>query len=247
MGCTRSPFSGGFRCYAFCAGPVNPDVITLTLRGNTMTKLLLTISFLVMFSSTTFSQATTAENAKLELLRELDYRMMMLHTATTETNDLDADLELVDYQKTELAKLSSDVKDMFLKIKQHEKDDNMQEELAMGLTMMDTFEYRLSSEILLPHQSTALGSMVFNNLLKEKGGDLVSTLDTYYPKQFLFTDTQKKRLDEIKTSTAAEVEKAKREFREKLKKISAGAREKINAVLTPQQSQALSALSGDSP
>ena len=24
MGCTRSPFSGGFRCYAFCTGPVNP-------------------------------------------------------------------------------------------------------------------------------------------------------------------------------------------------------------------------------
>ena len=29
MGCTRSPFSGGFRCCAFCTGPVNPDVITL--------------------------------------------------------------------------------------------------------------------------------------------------------------------------------------------------------------------------
>ena len=29
MGCTRSPFSGGFRCCAFCTGPVNPDVILL--------------------------------------------------------------------------------------------------------------------------------------------------------------------------------------------------------------------------
>ena len=29
MGCTRSPFSGGFRCCAFCTGPVNPDVIQL--------------------------------------------------------------------------------------------------------------------------------------------------------------------------------------------------------------------------
>ena len=27
MGCTRSPFSGGLRCCAFCTGPVNPDVI----------------------------------------------------------------------------------------------------------------------------------------------------------------------------------------------------------------------------
>ena len=30
MGCTRSPFSGGLQCCAFCTGPVNPDVITLT-------------------------------------------------------------------------------------------------------------------------------------------------------------------------------------------------------------------------
>ena len=28
MGCTRSPFSGGLQCCAFCTGPVNPDVIT---------------------------------------------------------------------------------------------------------------------------------------------------------------------------------------------------------------------------
>ena len=29
MGCTRSPFSGGLQCCAFCTGPVNPDVIRL--------------------------------------------------------------------------------------------------------------------------------------------------------------------------------------------------------------------------
>ena len=31
MGCTRSPFSGGLRCCAFCTGPVNPDVMRLAL------------------------------------------------------------------------------------------------------------------------------------------------------------------------------------------------------------------------
>ena len=29
MGCTRSPFSGGLQCCAFCTGPVNPDVMHL--------------------------------------------------------------------------------------------------------------------------------------------------------------------------------------------------------------------------
>jgi len=211
-----------------------------------MAKLLLMIPLLVMFSSATHAQDATAENAEVELLHQLDSRMMMLHTATTATKDLDGDLELVDYQKTELAILGRDFKEMFLKIKEHEKDDNMQAGLAMCLTMMDSFESRLSSEILLPHQTAALSSMVFNNLLKEKGGDLVSTLDAYYPKQFLFTDAQKKQLDEIKTSTAAEVEKAKREFREKLKTISADAKKKIDTVLTRQQSLALTKLSGDS-
>ena len=33
MGCTRSPFSGGLRCCAFCTGPVNPDVIRLENRS----------------------------------------------------------------------------------------------------------------------------------------------------------------------------------------------------------------------
>ena len=32
MHCTRSPFSGGLQCCAFCTGPVNPDVIPL--RGH---------------------------------------------------------------------------------------------------------------------------------------------------------------------------------------------------------------------
>jgi hypothetical protein len=222
------------------------DVITRTQKGNAMAKLLLMMLFLAMFSPSAVAQDATAENVELDLLRQLDSRMMMLHTATTATKDLDGDLELVDYQKTELSKLGRDVEEMFLKIKEHEKNGTMHAGVEMCLTMMDSFESRLSSEILLPHQTAALSSMVFNNLLKEKGGDLVSTLDTYYPKQFLFTDAQKKQLDEIKTSTAAEVEKAKREFREKLQNISAGAKKKINTVLTPQQSLALTKLSGDS-
>ena len=32
MRCTRSPVSGGFRCCAFCTGPVNADVIRLTAQ-----------------------------------------------------------------------------------------------------------------------------------------------------------------------------------------------------------------------
>ena len=33
MGCTRSPFSGGLQCCAFCTGPVNPDVIVRGVRA----------------------------------------------------------------------------------------------------------------------------------------------------------------------------------------------------------------------
>ena len=35
MGCTRSPFSGGLQCCAFCTGPVNPDVIWLESENTT--------------------------------------------------------------------------------------------------------------------------------------------------------------------------------------------------------------------
>jgi len=135
---------------------------------------------------------------------------------------------------------------MILSLKEYEKDDNMRQGLALCLTTMDSFEHRLSSDILLPHQSTALQAMVFTKLMKEKGGDLISTLATYYPKQFSFTDAQKKRMDKIKTSTAAEVAEAKQEFNEELKKIAADAKKELHAVLTPQQSQTLTELS-DTP
>ena len=51
-------------------------------------------------------------------------------------------------------------------------------------------------------------------------------------------------MDKIKTETAAKIAEAKREFEEKLKKISADTRSEIHTVLTPQQSKTLTDLSG---
>ena len=207
-----------------------------------MTKPSLTICLIALFSSTCFSQNTPTEDAAL--VNELNFRLQTMRLAMSEAQNLDSDMELVDDQRGKLSTLTDDYKKMILSIKEFEKNDDMQAGLAMCLTKMDTFEQRLSSDILLPHQSDALRTMVFTKLIKEQGGDLISTLAVYYPKQFQFTDAQEKRMDKIKTETAAKIAETKREFEEKLKKISADTRAEIHTVLTPQQSKTLTDLSG---
>ena len=207
-----------------------------------MTKPPLAICLIVLISSTCYSQNTPTEDAAL--VNQLNFRLQTMQLAMSEAQNLDSDVELVDDQRVKLATLTDEYKKMIRSIKELEKADDMQAGLAMCLTKLDTFEQRLSSDILLPHQSNALRTMVFTELIKEQGGDLVTTLATYYPKQFKLTDAQEKRMDKIRTTTATKIAEAKREFKEKLNRISADTKAEIHTVLTPRQSKALSDLSG---
>ena len=196
-----------------------------------MTKPPLAICLIVLISSTCYSQNTPTEDAAL--VNQLNFRLQTMQLAMSEAQNLDSDMELVDDQRVKLATLTDEYKKMIRSIKELEKADDMQAGLAMCLTKLDTFEQRLSSDILLPHQSNALRTMVFTELIKEQGGDLVTTLATYYPKQFKLTDAQEKRMDKIRTTTATKIAEAKREFKEKLNRISADTKAEIHTVLTP--------------
>jgi len=83
-----------------------------------MTKLLLMICFLLLSAPISLSQDITAKEAKstspeeAKLVNELNCRLMAMQIALSGTQDLDSDLEIVEYQKPMLAKLGSDYKEM---------------------------------------------------------------------------------------------------------------------------------------
>ena len=60
MGCTRSPFSGGLQCCAFCTGPVNPDVIPLKHKMKFSLTHLFVAILVVAVLCTAFLNAPTA-------------------------------------------------------------------------------------------------------------------------------------------------------------------------------------------
>ena len=59
-----------------------------------MTKPLLTICLIALFSSTCFSQNTSTEDAAL--VNELNFRLQTMQLAMSEAQNLDSDMELVD-------------------------------------------------------------------------------------------------------------------------------------------------------
>ena len=107
-----------------------------------MTKLLLMICFLLLSAPISLSQDITAKEAKstspeeAKLVNELNCRLMAMQIALSGTQDLDSDLEIVEYQKPMLAKLGSDYKEMILTIKEYEKDDDIQAGLALCLACL---------------------------------------------------------------------------------------------------------------
>jgi hypothetical protein len=177
-------------------------------------------------------------------INQVNLRIRTMQLALSEGQNPDSNLELVDDQRIELAKLAKDYSEMRQSMRELPKADDVKDRFASLLSRMDAFERRLSSDILLPHQTSTLDTMVFDWLVKREQGNLVAALAEHYPNQFRFSDNQKKRIDKLKTSAREKIAEAKREFQEKLKKISADANTEMHAILTPHQSRTLVDLSG---
>ena len=213
-----------------------------------MLRLFFASFIMLIFATTVVGQQVATRSEPIQsdaFANSLNLRLQTIQLALNEAQNLQSDLELTADQKSLLTELSKDYKQMVVSLNELEKTEGgMQVGLALMTGKLDVFEERLSSDILLPHQSTALRSMVFAKLVKAEGGDLISALSTYYPKQFQLEDSQKAKLKDIKKVARDKIERAKEELEEKIAEIVKETEEQVRSVLKPEQSELLTDLQG---
>jgi Spy/CpxP family protein refolding chaperone len=201
----------------------------------------------LVFSSAAVAQdaASPSTAADSALANSLNLRLHSMQVALNESRNLKSELELVETQRDALETLSAEYGQMVQGLVKLEKTEGgMKEGISLCLRRMDDFEKTLSSDILLPHQSAELRKIVFAELVRDNGGNLISTLAVYYPQHFTLDKNQERGMKEITLSAKDKLAKAKREYEEKIKKIRTETESAVHEVLTPKQSKLLTKLSG---
>jgi len=123
-----------------------------------------------------------------------------------------ARLELVGEQNKKLAKLNEEYQKMIEEIVALQARGDSQSIKASKLrflSRMTAFEQTLHSEILLPHQSDVLHSVVFANFVKNRGGSFLRTIEKYYADEFGLSSEQKKEMADIEKQATDKVAAAK--------------------------------------
>ena len=211
-------------------------------KGTTMTKPLIAWLILVC-TCPCFSQEMSSEET--DFVNKVNGRLRAMYLALGELQNADSELELVDDQRIALANLAEDYRELERSAGKLPKTGDIKERFVKVLDRLDMFERRLTSDILLPHQSAVLDTMVFNRMVTHEGGNLIAAISTHYGDDFKFSKNQTKRIGELRTSVDTKIAKARKEFQEKLKKISAEAKTEFRTILTPKQSKVLSELLED--
>jgi hypothetical protein len=215
-----------------------------------MIRIVLTILFTLSLASPVFSQTENeSDPRKNEAFQNfLGLRICKFCIVANACNNPETTLELLDYQKDALKPVFDEYEQLNQDLRQvyEEGGDAADKQAAMNsiVAKMELCDKQMTSDILLPHQTAELSSKAFAQMVDYKGGDLISTLQSFYPVQFELNNTQQTRMKEIKESAARKIAKAKRELQERLKEISTEVENEIRTVLTPNQSKLLSELAG---
>ncbi|MDA7910415.1 hypothetical protein N9Z53_02005 [Mariniblastus sp.] len=153
-----------------------------------------------------------------------------------------ANLELVDDQKEKLAKLNDEYQKMIeeiVELQARGDEDSINASKRQFLKKMTTFQNTLHADILLPHQSDLLHSLVFAQFVKHRGGSILRAIETYYTREFGLTSEQKREMAQIDKQAAKKVAAAKERFRKELEKIANETNEDVRKVLSPEQAKTL--------
>lgn len=152
-------------------------------------------------------------------------------------------LELVEDQQKQLKALNEEYQSLIDQIKSL-GDSPMESNAKMALFVqkMDSLTKTLNKEILLPHQSVLVESLVFSKILKHRGGSWLAAIQTYYRDQFNLSDKQKEEFKTIEKKVGEEIAEAKEKFLKEVEQIKLDAKKDINAVLEPEQKQLLERL-----
>lgn len=160
--------------------------------------------------------------------------------------DEDQAIVLADQQKKQLAELDEEYQRMIDQIQSlGNSPDQREAKMALFTSKMMSLNKALHEDVLLPHQSAVVESLVFSKILQHHGGSLLKAIETYYRKQFGLTSRQKDDLKDIEENVAEKVAEAKKRYEKELEKIKQEARTEVNKVLTPKQRELLEKLDGN--
>ncbi len=199
-----------------------------------------TIFFVAFFISDVLhaQDAVSEERAMMERL-ESSIQIVLKMDPAIKTGQL----ELVDDQNERLARLNDEYQKMIDEIQSLQGDENaIKARKLVFLKRMSTFQETLHNDILLPHQSTVLDSLVFAQFVKHHGGSILRAIKTYYTREFSLTDDQKRDLAKIEKQVAAKVAAAQEEFKKKLEQIANETNVDVRKLLSPEQVRTLDGL-----
>ncbi|MAJ46217.1 MAG: hypothetical protein CMJ57_02685 [Planctomycetaceae bacterium] len=152
-------------------------------------------------------------------------------------------MELVDDQHEMLAKLDGEYQTMIEELQSLPSDKKANEaRKLLFLKRMSTLQEALHTDILLPHQSAVLESLVFAQFVQRHGGSILRAIKTYYTREFSLTHDQKKDLAKIEKQAAAKVLAAQEEFKKKLEEIANETNADVRKLLSPEQVRTLDKL-----
>ena len=188
------------------------------------------------------SAAQAQQEQSDEIASRLNRIVAALRVARVESSNVSSKLDIVPEQAEQIAALTVDYKAMLQEYAAFIDNDNQPAALSIMASNMPRFENRLHSEILIPHQSELLTKLVFADLLKSAGGNLLRSISTNYAKEFGLTDDQNKKMLEIEKRVTKEVAEAERKFKKELERIATTARGDAEKTLSPRQLETLSRL-----
>ena len=191
------------------------------------------------FSNVLQAQETVSkERAMMERLESSIQIVLNMDPAITT-----GQLELVHDQNENLAKLNDEYQRLIDEIQSLQGDEHASEaKKILFLDRMSTFHETLHTDILLPHQSNVLNSLVFAQFVKHHGGNTLRAINTYYTREFSLTDDQKRDLAKVEKQAAEKVAAAQEEFRKKLEEIANQTNADVRKLLSPKQVRTLDGL-----
>jgi hypothetical protein len=204
-----------------------------------MTRNLIAIACLLVSPSMLLGQGDISPD-EAALGASINRVLETIQIVLNEGEQPDSELELVDTQKEQLVALREDYKNMIREVQRLDNEENNTEAAtAIVLAKTSSFEKTLFDEILLPHQSRVLKSMVFAKFVKDSGGNMLDAIAKFYPNEFKLDKQQKKRMQAIEDDVAKKVAKAKEKFKLELEKIAKEAQDEARSVLTVEQLKTL--------
>ncbi len=204
--------------------------------GRKMFRVACIIVFIAMPPSVSIKQGLAQETAS-----RINKMVTTLRIVRVESSKQKSDLELVPEQVEQIEVLNSDYNLILEQYQRFIEDENQASALELMTTKLPTLEYRLQSNILLPHQNSLLQKMVAGSLI-EKYGDIIEAISNNVWPELKLSDLQVAKLNQLNDARKKAIAEAKRKFDQEVDRINKKAAQDADVVFTKKQREIVNRL-----